>query len=276
MFEDGCGNLFSLHQDTPAVLAPEPESERTWSYVRRGGEDDALMCHDLIVEYKQPILPMVLGASRGLFADGSSCADITRTDDLRRDGEPWWGHARCNDGDGGLVDVFFSGALDDIARAKRLCMSCPVLVPCLEGALERREPWGVWGGQLFLDGRIVATKRRRGRPPKMPRPGDRFRRCRSPSTSTLYRLRGHRGGTAPATPRGYPPGGLAHATGAAVAARVPEAGDEYTPAAGVNNETRLATASIAAARTGPTCGTKRVSSVSIESSEIVVLSEGDA
>ena len=21
---------------------------------------------------------------------------------------------------------------------------------CLDGALERREPWGVWGGQLFL------------------------------------------------------------------------------------------------------------------------------
>ena len=68
--------------------------------------------------------------------------------------------------------MFFSGALEDIARAKRLCMSCPVLVPCLEGALERREPWGVWGGQLFLDGTIVATKRRRGRPRKVPRPGD--------------------------------------------------------------------------------------------------------
>ena len=84
----------------------------------------------------------------------------------------WWTHARCNDGDGSLVDVFFSGELEDIARAKRLCLCCPALVPCLEGALERREPWGVWGGQLFLDGTIVATKRRRGRPRKVPRPGD--------------------------------------------------------------------------------------------------------
>jgi WhiB family transcriptional regulator, redox-sensing transcriptional regulator len=99
-------------------------------------------------------------------------ADITWSEDLRSDGEPWWAHARCNDGSGGLVEVFFSGELNDIARAKRLCLSCSALIPCLEGAVERREPWGVWGGQLFLDGQIVATKRRRGRPPKVPRPGD--------------------------------------------------------------------------------------------------------
>ena len=33
-------------------------------------------------------------------------------------------------------------------------------------------PWGVWGGQLFLNGKILASKRRRGRPPKNPRPED--------------------------------------------------------------------------------------------------------
>jgi WhiB family redox-sensing transcriptional regulator len=82
---------------------------------------------------------------------------------------PWWTHARCNDGSGELTDVFFSGEPQDIARAKRLCLSCPALIPCLEGALERREPCGVWGGQLFVDGTIVATKRRRGRPPRVPR-----------------------------------------------------------------------------------------------------------
>ncbi|HEX2563662.1 MAG TPA: WhiB family transcriptional regulator, partial [Acidimicrobiales bacterium] len=60
----------------------------------------------------------------------------------------------------------------DIARAKNICATCPALIPCLEGALERREPWGVWGGQLFLNGKILATKRRRGRPPKLPRPED--------------------------------------------------------------------------------------------------------
>jgi WhiB family redox-sensing transcriptional regulator len=37
---------------------------------------------------------------------------------------------------------------------------------CLAGALARREPWGVWGGELFANGHMVAQKRRRGRPPK--------------------------------------------------------------------------------------------------------------
>ena len=39
--------------------------------------------------------------------------------------------------------------------------------PCLAGALERREPWGVWGGELFVNGKVVAQKRKRGRPPKI-------------------------------------------------------------------------------------------------------------
>jgi WhiB family transcriptional regulator, redox-sensing transcriptional regulator len=87
-------------------------------------------------------------------------------------GASWWSQARCNDGAATMAGLFFSEELQDIARAKDICSRCPVLVPCLEGALERREPWGVWGGQLFLNGRILATKRRRGRPPKTPRPED--------------------------------------------------------------------------------------------------------
>jgi WhiB family transcriptional regulator, redox-sensing transcriptional regulator len=35
---------------------------------------------------------------------------------------------------------------------------------CLAGALERGEPWGVWGGELFQHGVITADKRARGRP----------------------------------------------------------------------------------------------------------------
>ncbi|HEX6577357.1 MAG TPA: WhiB family transcriptional regulator, partial [Jiangellaceae bacterium] len=30
----------------------------------------------------------------------------------------------------------------------------------------RREPWGVWGGELFISGVVVARKRPRGRPRK--------------------------------------------------------------------------------------------------------------
>lgn len=37
---------------------------------------------------------------------------------------------------------------------------------CLQSALDRQEPWGVWGGQSLVDGRIVARKRGRGRPRK--------------------------------------------------------------------------------------------------------------
>jgi WhiB family redox-sensing transcriptional regulator len=84
----------------------------------------------------------------------------------------WWAHARCNDGGGQLNELFFSDELQDIARAKHICATCPALIPCLEGALERREPWGVWGGQLFLNGKILVGKRRRGRPPKQARPED--------------------------------------------------------------------------------------------------------
>ena len=84
----------------------------------------------------------------------------------------WWAEASCNTGDAGLSGLFFSEELQDIAAAKRICELCPVMEDCLAGALARREPWGVWGGQLFRNGRILATKRRRGRPPKVPRPED--------------------------------------------------------------------------------------------------------
>jgi WhiB family redox-sensing transcriptional regulator len=84
----------------------------------------------------------------------------------------WWAQARCNDSAGTMAGLFFSEELQDIARAKQVCAHCPVMAPCLQGALERREPWGVWGGQLLLNGKILASKRRRGRPPKVARPED--------------------------------------------------------------------------------------------------------
>ena len=51
-----------------------------------------------------------------------------------------------------------------VAEAKSLCGGCPVRTQCLEGALSRQEPAGVWGGELFEDGRIIAKKRKAGRP----------------------------------------------------------------------------------------------------------------
>jgi WhiB family transcriptional regulator, redox-sensing transcriptional regulator len=79
-----------------------------------------------------------------------------------------WAAASCRDDSGSLTRVFFSEEIPDIARAKSICATCPLAEPCLEGAIARREPWGVWGGALFLNGKILAQKRRRGRPPKNP------------------------------------------------------------------------------------------------------------
>jgi WhiB family transcriptional regulator, redox-sensing transcriptional regulator len=78
----------------------------------------------------------------------------------------WWDEALCNDGTGALLDLFFSEQLDDIAVAKAFCQPCPVREACLAGALARREPWGVWGGELLANGKVLAQKRKRGRPPK--------------------------------------------------------------------------------------------------------------
>ncbi len=83
----------------------------------------------------------------------------------------WETHAACR-AVANAGDLFFSEDIGDIAAAKRACAECSVLAPCLEGALERREPVGVWGGQLFMNGKMLATKRRRGRPPKVARAED--------------------------------------------------------------------------------------------------------
>lgn len=65
-------------------------------------------------------------------------------------------------------EIWFAELPQDVEFAKALCGTCPARDACLAGALERREPWGVWGGQLFVAGQVVARKRPRGRPRKNP------------------------------------------------------------------------------------------------------------
>lgn len=79
-------------------------------------------------------------------------------------------YARCADGHGTLTHLFFSDDEFDVARAKAICGRCGLAARCLDGALERVEPYGVWGGKLVVDGVVVDGKRGRGRPPKTPRP----------------------------------------------------------------------------------------------------------
>jgi len=61
-------------------------------------------------------------------------------------------------------EVFFAETKAEISYAKALCGECPMKAKCLEGALSRQEPCGVWGGELFDEGRIIQEKRAPGRP----------------------------------------------------------------------------------------------------------------
>ena len=63
-------------------------------------------------------------------------------------------------------DLWFADTPADLEVAKALCESCPLKLECLAGAVERREPWGVWGGEIFERGAVVPRKRPRGRPRK--------------------------------------------------------------------------------------------------------------
>ncbi|HLL68029.1 MAG TPA: WhiB family transcriptional regulator [Micromonosporaceae bacterium] len=63
-------------------------------------------------------------------------------------------------------DLWFAEGPAELELAKSLCGECPVRVECLAGAVERAEPWGVWGGEIFDRGAVVPRKRPRGRPRK--------------------------------------------------------------------------------------------------------------
>lgn len=63
-------------------------------------------------------------------------------------------------------DLWFADTPDGVEFAKALCGTCPMIQACLAGAVARAEAAGVWGGQYFVDGIVVARKRPRGRPRK--------------------------------------------------------------------------------------------------------------
>lgn len=69
-------------------------------------------------------------------------------------------------------ELFFAEEPAAIDAAKQLCADCPIQAGCLAGALDRAEPWGVWGGELFDRGAIVPRKRPRGRPSNVDRARD--------------------------------------------------------------------------------------------------------
>jgi WhiB family redox-sensing transcriptional regulator len=68
-------------------------------------------------------------------------------------------------------DLWFSQRPAELELARAQCQPCPIRLACLSGALARGEPHGVWGGQIFDNGVVVAFKRGRGRPRKVDREG---------------------------------------------------------------------------------------------------------
>lgn len=99
----------------------------------------------------------------------STLVDIT--EQLQTDTIAWETRAACREIDN-AYEMFFSDDIGEISAAKRVCAECPVIASCLEAALDNGEQWGVWGGQLFVNGEMLTVKRRRGRPPKVARPED--------------------------------------------------------------------------------------------------------
>lgn len=85
--------------------------------------------------------------------------------------------------------LWFSESPADLDLARASCLPCPLRAECLASAIERAEPWGVWGGEIFDRGAIIARKRPRGRPPR--HLGDETD-ARSPGTTGRKSLRHHK------------------------------------------------------------------------------------
>ncbi|MGW6378203.1 WhiB family transcriptional regulator [Rhodococcus sp. NPDC055112] len=64
-------------------------------------------------------------------------------------------------------DLWFGETPAELEQAKTLCAQCPIRARCLSAALDRAEPWGVWGGEILDQGVVIARKRPRGRPRKV-------------------------------------------------------------------------------------------------------------
>jgi WhiB family redox-sensing transcriptional regulator len=65
-----------------------------------------------------------------------------------------WTEGLCTQTD---PDIFFPELGDGTGAyaAKTVCASCKLVVPCLTGAIERNEEFGIWGGANYTTRRRI-------------------------------------------------------------------------------------------------------------------------
>jgi WhiB family redox-sensing transcriptional regulator len=65
-----------------------------------------------------------------------------------------WTEGLCTQTD---PDIFFPelGDGDSSYAAKSVCASCALVTPCLMGAIERNEQFGIWGGANYKTRRRI-------------------------------------------------------------------------------------------------------------------------
>ena len=72
----------------------------------------------------------------------------------------WSDHGACVGHD---PEVFYPLPLPngrvDLRPARTICAGCPVRQPCLEYAIEAREPYGIWGGLTQAERRHLTAAR---------------------------------------------------------------------------------------------------------------------
>lgn len=89
-----------------------------------------------------------------------------RPREVRHDREAWRQFAACSQVG---PDLFFpagstGAAADQIDRAKTICASCPVRLPCLRFAVTTNQEFGVWGGRDTDERRNLRRRWRTGPP----------------------------------------------------------------------------------------------------------------
>ncbi|MDP9846279.1 WhiB family transcriptional regulator [Streptosporangium lutulentum] len=92
--------------------------------------------------------------------------NIARQHDNLSDSRPnlrWTARGACLDSD---PDLFFPLTWDEqpaqhSALARRICLACPVRLPCLAWAVETGEPDGMWGGTTPTERRRIRSTRER-------------------------------------------------------------------------------------------------------------------